>query len=103
MLLPFTGLPCPRTRTPEKDKKVEKQQDLEDNNRVEVEESEYRDSSQSSAEEEDTRAEPYVAPERHATRHRGNRGQTDQRTKNTIISRNAKKTPEKQKISWLDE
>ena len=71
MLLPFTGLPCPWTHTPEKDKKVQKQQDLEDNNRVEVEESEYRDSSQSSAEEEeeeDTRAEPYVVPERHATR-----------------------------------
>ena len=38
MLLPFTGLPCLRTHTPEMEKKVQKRKDQEAVNRVEVQE-----------------------------------------------------------------
>ena len=71
MLLPFSGLPCPRTHTPDKEKPDKKKTEQEDV-RVEtpeLEEPDYDDSSsQSSAEEEAETArqqhKPYVIPMR---------------------------------------
>ena len=66
MLLPFTGLPCPRTHIQEKEKPEKKRIDQGDNRDVtpEPEESDYDSSSQSSAEEEDEviRPEPDNLP-----------------------------------------
>ena len=71
MLLPFTGLPCPRTHTPEKEKPEQKGKDQEEFRVItpEPETPEYDDSSsQSSVEEEDetmvAEPEPDILPKR---------------------------------------
>ena len=69
MLMPFTGLPCPRTHTPEK--KQPEKTDLDEHQQIgaipEPVSDHDESSSQSSAEEEEdepTRPEPYVIPMR---------------------------------------
>ena len=71
MLLPFTGLPCPRTHTPEKEKPEKQGKDQKEFRVItpEPEVQEYGDSSsQSSAEEEDetmvAEPEPGILPKR---------------------------------------
>ncbi|MEW8547244.1 MAG: hypothetical protein AB2693_27355 [Candidatus Thiodiazotropha sp.] len=77
MLQPFTGLPCPRTHKPAKVQKTKQQtESAEEEIDVRIEETEYRDSDESSADEEEIELEtpnspPYIPPVRRGPGQRG--------------------------------
>ena len=75
MLLPFTGLPCPQTHKPTKQRKEKHASSEAVEEVITSEESDYRDSSESSADEEERTEQlpvpPYIPPMR---RNHGQRG-----------------------------
>ena len=75
MLLPFTGLPCPRAHKPAIIRTEKQQSTIPEEGREISELSDYRDSRESSADEEDREAEQqqeasYVPPMRQGPKQR---------------------------------